>query len=166
MDGVAEQIQNLSFLTWDTGVIAIVLIAVFAYAYTIGKDFVATMIVSFYIASGIVAFAPMVGDLYFDVGLDRYVFGLIVLLVVFVVVQLVTTHNGYFEPYIVPSRWEVPVFCVLFAGLILAVASSYLPTEMTADLAPSTRWLFFQQWSSAVWLLAPIVAMIIIRGQE
>lgn len=165
MDGVADQIQNLSFLTWDTGISILVLVLVFAYAYTIGRDFVATMIVSFYIAAAIVTFAPLVANFPIDVGLDAAWVQLIALAIIFILTLLITTNNGYFEPYIVPSSWEVPVFCLLFAGLVLTVAASYLPAELIDGLSPSTRWLFLQESMATAWMVAPIVALIVIRGK-
>ncbi|MFH1712337.1 MAG: hypothetical protein ABH846_03845 [Patescibacteria group bacterium] len=165
-EDLPESIQNLSFATWDTLAIAIILVLVFVYAYTIGKDYVATMIFGLYIAAGLVTFAPHLAYFYINIGIAPHFLKLILLLIALVVVMFIISMNGYFEPYIVPSSWEVPVFCILFAGLLITIAASYLPVETIDSLAPSTRMLFANETGATIWVLAPILGMLIIKGRD
>ena len=165
-EGVTEQIQNLSFATWDTLAIIIIVAVVFVYAYTLGKDYVASMIFGLYIAAGLVTFSPHLAYFYIDIGIAPHFLKLILLVIALVVVMFIISTNGYFEPYIVPSSWEVPVFCLLFSGLLITIAVSYFPVELINELAPSTRMLFVNEISATAWVLAPILGMLIIKGRD
>ncbi|MCH8049448.1 hypothetical protein IH979_01920 [Patescibacteria group bacterium] len=162
---IPEQIQNISFTTWDTLVVLVVLAVVIAYSFTIGKDYVTTIIIALYMAAAGITFAPLLASLTLDVDLEPHSIKIILLIALFLITLWIISHNGYFEPYIVPSGWEVVVFSVLFTGLLLTLVVTYLPQEVIDGFAPSTRLLFANDSAATIWVLAPIGAMILIKGR-
>jgi hypothetical protein len=77
---------------------------------------------------------------------------------------IVLKTNGFFEPYIVPTGFELGTICVGIAGLILVIAGSFMGEEMIASFSPVVRMIFIGDIQAAIWALLPIGLLLIIRG--
>ena len=64
------------------------------------------------------------------------------------------------------SWWQVVLFSVLHVGLLTSVVLSFLPAENLAQLAPLTKQIFLDQTAKFIWLVAPILAMSLVRAQR
>jgi len=63
------------------------------------------------------------------------------------------------------SWFQVIIFSFLQVGLLISVILSFLPAEIASELLPITKDIFTSDKAQFAWLLAPILAMIIIgRG--
>jgi hypothetical protein len=73
--------------------------------------------------------------------------------------------NGYFEPYIVPSGWEMAVFAILYAGLVLTIGASFVPEPAFEEFSSITQLIFGNQIAATAWVVAPIGILLVIRGE-
>ncbi len=157
--------SNVHLWTWDFFAILIVIALVALWFYTKGRDFIVTTILGAYIAVAIITLAPLLSNFYVDFGLAEYEFKFIFFMLLSLLFTWIMANNGYFEPYVVPSSWEVPVFVVLFSGLLVAIAVSFMPVDVYYHLSPITRQVFSNHLPLTAWLLAPMLALLLIRGR-
>jgi hypothetical protein len=62
------------------------------------------------------------------------------------------------------SWWQVMLFSLLHVGLLISITLSFLPPSASQGLAPLTQKIFVQETSRFLWIIAPIAAMIFIKG--
>ena len=60
--------------------------------------------------------------------------------------------------------WHIIIYSILQVGLLVAVVLSYLPESALAVISPNTRTIFLGDWSLFGWILAPVLAMAILKG--
>jgi uncharacterized membrane-anchored protein len=58
--------------------------------------------------------------------------------------------------------WQILLFSFLQVGLFLSVVLSFLPEEIISELAPLTKQIFIGKNVQFGWLLAPILAMVLV----
>lgn len=156
---------NLNLFTWDLLIVIVFVGLSFLWFYTKGKDFLVTMILASYVSSSMMIFIPYLADFELNVALVNYELKVLMFVALMLIVSWMMATNGYFEPHIVPSSWEVPIFVVLFSGLIFALAAFFVPEEVVNTFSPITRLLFFDDIASTAWLAAPIGILLFIRGK-
>ena len=156
---------NPDILTWDLFAVIIVIAVTAVWFYTKGRDFIVTTTLAAYISAAVISLAPLLSDFYIDFGLAEYEFRFIFFLLTMLLFTWIMGNNGYFEPYVVPSSWEVPIFVILFSGLIVAIGISFMPIGIYYQLSPITRILFSDDIQLTAWLAAPMVALLLIRGR-
>lgn len=162
-----DQLNTLigGVLSWDVLVLGAALIAVLAYAYTLGKDYGVTMIVALYIAALPFFAVPSVVEMIPTLGMAPYIAQIIFLGVLFLLIFFVISRNGFFESPMVPSLWEIGVFAILFTGLLAAIIYTFLPEDVAGSLSTLTQALFNDPIVLSVWLLLPVGFWVLIRGE-
>ena len=143
------------------GVLALTLV----YLYTIGKDYAVTIVLAQYMALGTIVFVPFLAELEFSIaGAPNWVTKVLMLLVLILVFSYLQIHNGYFEPIVVPSSWETPVFAVVFAGMFISAAVGFMVPDAQAGLSELFQMLFVQEPIADLWFLAMPLALLFIKG--
>ena len=164
-ESVTQITQNTSYLTWDIFVVSGVLVLVCLYGFTLGKDFMVPLLVSVYAAGFVMAFVPYIewleGLIEADIGIAASIVFIGILLIVFFILK----SNGFFEPYIVPTGFELATFCIGITGLILVIAASFMSEEMVSSFSPLVRSAFIGDIQMTVWALVPVGLMVLIRGE-
>lgn len=155
----------MATFSWDLIVVAAVVLISFLWSYTKGQDFIITTILGTYVAGVTMMFAPLIANFDVDMGIELYQtkFLIFVLFSIFFTWSMAT--NGYFEPYIVPSGWEMGVFAFLFAGLFLSITVGFVPEEVFAEFSPITKLIFGHDAVLTGWIVAPMVVLLFIRGE-
>jgi len=155
--------------TWDLFIILFFVVAALIYGLSLGRDRVIVILVSVYMALAVVNSAPFIGNFQADIGLNQFfVFRVSAFVVVFVALfflmsrsALLSTVAGSDAP---GSWWQVLLFSFLHVGLLISITLSFLPPAASSGLAPLTQSLFVKDVARFVWIIAPIAAMILIKG--
>lgn len=143
-----------------------VLVLTLVYLYTIGKDYGVTIVLGLYMAMITVEFVPLFRDLTVQIeGLPGWGMKIILLAVFLLVFVYLQIHNGYFEPQVVPSGWETPIFAIVFAGSFCMACVSYFPPEVTDIMSYYGRFLFVEDPLANVWFLGLPLTLLFIRGE-
>lgn len=154
---IQELLSNVDILI-ALGIVA----GAFVFVYTIGKDYVVTSIFSLYMALGTMILVPALSDLSF--GFPDHVNKIIIFAALIVIFLYLQSKNGFFEPIVVPDRWESAVFAIVWAGMTIMSIVSFLPPEMHSEISEPMRLLFLDQPFSNIWFALPIVSLLLVRG--
>jgi len=157
-------VENTAFLTWDIVAIVITFALVLLYTYSVGKHEVISMTVSAYVASFIAIFSPHILTLSEHISIDEWMGKIVVFLVLFLLIFWIVKSNGFFEPYIVPTGYEIATFTIATYGLLLAVMATFVDPNAMATFSPWTRLIFNGDVSLTIWALVPLGAFLVLRG--
>jgi hypothetical protein len=162
-----EALSNIGgdFLSLDVIVVVLVLAGVLAFSYTIGKDHGVTLLQSLYLSAFPFFFLPNVVASLPDLGMEPHAINTIYLSGLFVVTAFILMRNGFFESPMVPSKWEIGVFGILFTGLAMAIIGSFMSPEVAEGLSPIVQATFFGDPLLTFWALAPIGFWVLIKGE-
>ena len=150
---------------YDVFIAAGVLVLTLVYLYTLGKDYAVTIVLAEYMALGTILFVPFLAELEFSLAnAPTWVTKVAMLLVLILVFAYLQIHNGYFEPVVVPSSWETPVFAVAFSGMFIAAAVGFMTPDAQAGLSDLFQRLFVQEPIADAWFLAMPLALLFIKG--
>ncbi|MFH1611267.1 MAG: hypothetical protein ABIA83_01555 [Patescibacteria group bacterium] len=161
---VTDFVQNTSYLTWDTLVVIGFVTLICAYGYTIGKDFVVPLLVSVYIAGFIILFVSQTSWLIRLIEADEGISSTIIFLAIFLITFFILKTNGFFEPYIVPTGFELGTISLGISGFVLVIIGSFMSPDMIASFSPAIRFLFIGDVQETVWALVPLGTLLLIRG--
>ncbi len=166
LEGLSQVVENVSFLTWDLVGIVGIFVAILIYSYTAGKEESIPMMVAGYAAGFVFTFSS-----HFSMITDRFsgepwmVSG-IALFVLFAAFFWIIKTNSFFEPYVVPTGYEIATFTVGVVGLLIAVGLTAVPDDLAATLSPIVRTGFMSEIATTVWALVPVGTWIILRGDD
>lgn len=151
--------------TWDLFIILFFLVAAFLYGISLGRDRILVIMVSIYMALAVVNAAPesIVIKNLATIRVSAFI-GIFLLLFFLLsrsaLIRSIATGDSK-GPW-----WQVMLFSVLHVGLLISVVLSLLPESSIAKLAPTTQRFFVQDPAPFLWVLAPIVLMVLIRGSS
>jgi hypothetical protein len=155
--------------TWDLFIILLFLIAVLIYGVSLGRDRVITILVSTYVAMAVVNYAPFLeaGSAEININ-DVFVLRLTSFVGVFVLLFFLLSHSALVNTVAssdtTGSWWHIIIYSILQVGLLVAVVLSYLPEAALTVISPTTRAVFLGEWSLFGWIMAPVLAMTILKG--
>ncbi len=155
--------------SWDLFIILFFIIAGFLYGFSLGRDRVIVILISVYMALAVVNSAPYIGNFRGDIGLDQFFgFRISTFVVVFVLLFFLMSRSALLSTIASTdtrgSWWQVLLFSFLHVGLLISITLSFLPPSAATHLAPLTQKVFVQDIGRFIWIVAPIVAMIVIKG--
>lgn len=155
--------------TWDLFIILFFIIAALLYGLSLGRDRVLVILVSVYMALAVVNTAPYIGNYTADIGVDQFfVFRISAFVVVFIALFFLMSRSALLSTVAssdsAGSWWQVLLFSLLHVGLLISITLSFLPATADDGLAPLTRTLFTSEGGRFFWIVAPIVAMVVIKG--
>ncbi|MBI5466657.1 MAG: hypothetical protein HY975_00365 [Candidatus Kerfeldbacteria bacterium] len=155
--------------TWDLFIILFFIVAGFLYGLSLGRDRVIVILISVYMALAVVNSAPYIGNFTADIGINQF-FAVRVstFVVVFIALFFLMSRSALLSTIASSDSrgpwWQVLLFSFLHVGLLISITLSFLPPTASQHLAPLTQKLFVQDLGRFIWIVAPIVAMILIRG--
>lgn len=155
--------------TWDLFIILFFIIAALLYGLSLGRDRVLVILVSVYMALAVVNTAPFIGNYTADIGVDKFfVFRISAFVVVFVALFFLMSRSALLSTVASSDSqgtwWQVLLFSFLHVGLLISITLSFLPPSASQNLAPLTQKIFVQDVGRFFWIVAPIVAMVMIKG--
>lgn len=171
MRDTMDLLANISFQdpTWDLFIIIFFIVAAFIYGLSLGRDRVLVILVSIYMALGVVTYAPFLNEpsSTIDIGIDRFfVLKITAFIGAFLLLFFILSRSALMKTIAsndeVGSWWQVIIFSILHVGLLVSVVMSFLPSSAHVYLAPLTQKIFISEIPRFLWVLGPIVAMALI----
>lgn len=134
--------------------------------YTIGKHRPATILLSLYVSGAVVAMAPVVGYLDSVLPVDARYIPVAVYLVMTVLVFLILRSNRFFEPFMIPSGWELGMFALFQTTVLVSLAVGFLPETVTGTFSPNFARVFADGTIRSALLVLPLVGLFFVRGND
>lgn len=155
--------------SWDLFIILFFIVAGFLYGLSLGRDRVIVILISVYMALAVVNSAPFIGNFQADIGIDQFfAFRISTFVVVFIVLFFLMSRSALLSTVASSdargSWWQVLLFSFLHVGLLISITLSFLPPAASTHLAPLTQKIFVEDTGRFIWIVAPIVAMMLIKG--
>jgi len=165
---------NFANPTWDLVIILFFIIAAFIYGLTLGRDRIILILISIYMGLAIIGAAPFLDQLTpTEYGPNNiFVFRIVVFLLLFVALFFLLSRSTILRALAKSDApgawWQVIIFSLLHVGLLISITLSFIPPEFRNALSPLTRQWFIGEQAEFFWILAPVVAMALVRdsGEE
>ena len=162
---ISSIVQNTQYFTWDVLVIVGFTLLSLAYFFTLGRDYVIAAIVAGYLAAFFMLAVPYINSIKALIKSSDSLSSLVVFFVFFLVIFLILKWNGFFEPYVVPTGFELVIFGLVFSGLMTVIITTFLSGEIINSISPISRLIFFGDIARTSWLLAPVGLFVLFRGE-
>lgn len=164
LDYMSEVAEAANVLSWDVLVFVAITAGVFAYAYTLGKDYVVPATFALYIAGFLMLFIPALDGAVNWIETEQWIARIIIFAVMYLVTFFILKTNGFFEPYVVPTGLEIGTFAIAFCGFLFVIIGSFFPEEMLEELSPWTNFVFYGESARSIWTIVPIATLLLVRG--
>jgi len=156
---------DLSNPSWDLFIILFFVAAAFIYGMSLGRDRIVVILVSIYMALAVVNYAPYLDKFSGTVGVDQiFVVKISTFVVTFLGLFFLLGRSALMRTIAKNNEdgniIQVLVFSFLHIGLLISVTLSFLPIELSAELAELTRKFFVGDMARFFWVVSPIIAMI------
>lgn len=159
---------NWSHPSWDLFIVIFFVVAAFLYGLSLGRDRIIVILISIYMALAVVNTAPIIGTLTSVTHTQYFVARVSIFVAVFVVLFFMMAQSALLRTVASSDTrgtwWQVILFSFLQVGLLISITLSFLPPAAATHLAPLTQKIFVQDFGRFMWIVAPIVAMILIKG--
>jgi len=156
--------QGLGFMsgatsTWELTILAFFVMAVMVYVFTIGRDRVAGLFLSAYAAWIGAQYIPFIGTISGWLRQSSYV-PFAVFIVLFVIIFLLMFRSTFMQSFGALTRWwQNMTFAILFSGLFIAAALTFLPSAFTQQLSSYDRIVFASDIGRFCWIVLPMVVL-------
>lgn len=164
---------NWSQPTWDLFIALIFIVATFIYGISLGRDRIIVILVSLYMSLAVVNAAPFLDLLERqsqEVLSKIFVFKITGFLGIFIVLFFFLSRSALLRTIASHdergSWWQVVLFSILHVGLLTSVILSFIPHDAITRLAPLTQQIFTGHLGRFAWIIAPIIAMILVRKKD
>lgn len=165
-------VQNLNWATptWDLFVAIFFVVAVLLYGLSMGKERIILNMVAIYVAIAVAGNLPLVRLWRAEITINQHVavrvtlfLGLFVLLFFLLSHTALSRTLGRGREH--SALLHVLIFSMLHVGLLLSTVLSFLPKEALRVFSAFTHVIFMSDAGRAFWLLAPLVAMVMLPGK-
>lgn len=166
-DSASSYVANINWgqPTWDLFIVLFFIIAGFLYGLSLGRDRIITIIISIYMSLAVVNTPPVA-----NVVQSWTAWKMSTFLVVFIVLFFLLSRSALMKTIANSDAqgtwWQVILFSVVHVGLLVSIVLSFLPPEGVNKLSPLTRTLFTHDYARFIWIIAPILLMILLKGKE
>ncbi|PIY96796.1 MAG: hypothetical protein COY66_03050 [Candidatus Kerfeldbacteria bacterium CG_4_10_14_0_8_um_filter_42_10] len=155
--------------TWDMFIILFFVVAALLYGMSLGRDRIIVILVSIYMALAVVNTAPYINDVNTEVGINQFfVVRITAFVAIFVFLFFLLSRSALLATVASSDDrgkwWQVIVFSILHVGLLISITLSFLPESAAGHLAPSTQTIFVSEVGRFIWIVAPILLMILLKG--
>jgi len=162
-------IFNWQAPSWDLFIILFFVLSALIYGMSLGRQRIIVILVSIYMSLAVADYAPIVENFLKDRGMgDFFLFKVTTFLGAFLILFFLLSRSALLKVFGGGNHdgawWQVMLFSILQIGLLISITLSYLPPSVTSHLSPLTQQIFIDDTFKFLWIIAPIVAMIIIRS--
>lgn len=156
---------NWSQPSWDIFIVLFFSISALLYGFSMGRDRILTMMVSVYMSVAVVKYIPYVTDFNASVTFnDSFAVRVSLFLGAFIVLFFLLSQSALLKMFgglgDQGRWWQVALFALLQAGLLISVTLSFFPAVSGEWISPMVHALFVSDPAKTVWILAPICVMI------
>lgn len=159
---------NWSFPTWDLFIYIFFVASIIFYGLVLGRDRILVILFSIYISLAVASNLPYINDTFakkFGFG-PVFVMKLFVFLLFVVGLYLLFSKMGLLSSFSEnASLFHIIIFSVLHVGLLISIVLSFVPQE-SLGLSDFTKTLFVADFSKFLWIVAPLVAMFLVRRER
>ena len=149
--------------TWDMMLLGFFVVGALLYGLSLGRDRIISILISIYIALAVTSWLP---DFVVNINLDGgFAFQVTTFLAVFVGMFFLMSRMALSRSLSLTGDGgiiQTVVFAFLHVGLIIAVAMSFMPQNILDKFSPLTQEIFTNEWAAFAWIIAPIIAMIVL----
>ena len=169
---IGDQIShvNLATPTWDLFILLFFLVGTLVYGMTLGRERVVMLIVAIYMDLAVVSYAPYIHDMKTSLTLGAgFALQITTFIGIFLILLFLLSKTALAHSFSLGDGgawWQVLTFSALHVGLLTSVVLSYLPPDALNALTPVTREIFTSDQGRFAWIVVPILAMVIIRGEK
>ncbi|MEX2209856.1 MAG: hypothetical protein WD846_03145 [Patescibacteria group bacterium] len=158
--------------SWDLFIFLFFIVATFVYGFTLGRSRIMVLLVSTYMALALTQTAPFLGGTeevtvgsspFFVVQITAFV---ATMLLIFFFLSNSALRRAFAATEIQGKAWQIIIFSILHAGLLVSVVLSFVPPDRRAALLDATQNLFATETALFVWTLLPIIVMMFVRDPE
>lgn len=159
---------TLSNPTWDLFIILFFVIAVFIYGISLGRDRNIIILIGIYMALAVVGSAPfqILEEKFGASPIGQFVvLKTVLFLGTFIILFFLLSRSSLLKSMgfqMSGPWWHAFLFSVLHVGLLVSVTLSFLPGKAIERLAPITKLVFTSDFGRFAWIIAPILAMIVL----
>lgn len=161
---------NLAHPTWDIFILLFFVVGSLIYGFTLGRERIIVLIVSIYMALAVVAHAPYLDQIQARIAYGNlFAYQMTTFLGLFLILFLLLSRSALLRALTGNeggSWWHVILFSFLHVGLLISMTLSYLPAEAKNQLLPVTLQIFTSEQGRFAWIVLPIVAMLLVRGEK
>lgn len=162
---------NWTSPTWDLFIWIFFIVASFLYGVSLGRDRIIVIMVGLYMALAIVGNTPFLRTITAQVDVQGFGAKFTVFVGSFVIFFFLLSRSALSDALSRANprngNWlQVSIYSVLHVGLLISIVLSFLPLTSIALLAPMTQQVFLSDIGRFVWLIAPIVAMIVLQNNR
>jgi hypothetical protein len=173
MGSVNSLFASLNWQTpsWDLFIILFFVLSALIYGMSLGRQRIIVILISIYMSLAVANYAPVLENFLKDRGVgDFFLFKVTTFLGAFLFLFFFLSRSALLKTFgggnHDGSWWQVMIFSILQIGLLISVTLSYLPANVTASLSDLTKQIFINDTAKFLWIIAPILAMIIIRAPK
>lgn len=159
---------SLSTPSWDLFIILFFVIAIFLYGISLGRDRNIIILIGIYMSLAVVNSAPFktLEDRLGTLAVGKFmVLKTVLFLGTFIVLFFLLSRSSLLKSIgfqMSGPWWHAFLFSVLHVGLLVSVALSFMPEGALDRLAPITKLVFTSDMGRFAWVIAPIIAIIIL----
>lgn len=153
-------------LPFDIMFVVLLVAVLMVYNYTLGKHRAATLLIALYVAAALYILMPVLDFVHEVVPIGAPALPMIMFGVVFLATYVVLSRNTFFEPYMVPCGWELGLFSVLHALLLIAILVSIEPSSATAAFSPNFSRIFLDPIVRSAIVAGPLGVLAFFRGNN
>lgn len=169
-----NQVNAIDWLqpSWDMFIIVFFLIISLVYGFSLGRDRILVTLISVYMSLAVIKYVPYITEFNASLSVnDSFALRISVFLGAFVFLFFILSQSAVIKTLGANAEqggfFQVLVFSVLHAGLLVSVALSFFPHEASQWLSPLTRNAFISDPAKAAWIVLPILAMVVFgRGDD
>ncbi len=157
--------------SWDLFIVLFFVVAAFLYGLSLGRDRVIAILVSIYMALAITTNAPYLTSFTAEISINNgSILKVSVFLGMFVILFFLMSRSALLNTIAsgdVQGRWwHAIVFSFFHVGLLLSITLGYLPQHIVNFISPDMRSLFISEQARFFWLVAPVIAMSLVKREE
>lgn len=149
----------------DLGLTLALFAALLTYNYSLGKHRTVTLLTSLYISGAVVTLAPALSSLAAKMPIDAGVLPIITFALVLLLVYGVVYRSHFFDPYIVPSGWEIALFSLLHVIVIVVIVTALLPASVVSGFSPNFARIFMDPIIRSILVVSPLAVLAVLRGR-
>jgi hypothetical protein len=157
--------------SWDMFIVGFFMIASLIYGVSLGRDRILVLLVSIYMSLAVVKYVPFITNFNASISLnDAFALRVSVFLGLFILLFFFLSQSALLRTLGAGAEqgamWQVILFSILHAGLLISVTLSFFPTESSQFLSPLTQKLFVSDVARAAWAILPVAAMAVLGAKR
>ncbi len=155
--------------SWDLFIVLIFVIAALIYGVSLGRDRIIVILVSIYMALAVISFAPVINEFTTTINInDSFAIQITAFLGIFIALFFFLSQSALMRTIGSNAAqgpwWQIMIFSILQAGLLVSVTLSFLPEESINTFNPMTVQVFASDTARSAWIIVPILAMAFLPG--